>query len=233
MLKRSFKDIDLSLPPQELEANPEVKYLLSRINDIEEKIDELIIKKKRVALAMNTEPMIRTKIMRVFVYSRFFKASHDDPAHFIVHVDGVLLDADKSYYQPHMASFFDKVNAHVDKKFNQGLITAEWNRDICPQGVSTDGFAFKLYHDKVALCKIQLHRNSDVRPRYELSSKLRSLVPLISVACTEEEVVLAVWQCVTSREDWFSRDSKAVLCDNVSIILLIISIYCEKLSNYL
>ncbi len=216
-MKRSFRDIDLSLPTRVLETRPDVKQLLDRINTIETRVDDMIIKKKRMGLAFSSEPCVNQKILRVFVYNKFVKATKDDRAHFMVHIDGMLLDTDRSSARLNMAMFFDKVVAQVDKKFNQGMVLAEWDRNKFPQGTTTDGFAIKIYHDKIATCKIFLHRNSDVRERFELSAQLRSLIPVTSIACTEEEAVLNVWQCLSSRSSLLfdPRDKKIVRCDEV------------------
>jgi hypothetical protein len=213
-MKRSFRDIDLSLPAEALESRPEVKSFLDRIHGIEEQVEALLTKKKRIGLAMNAEPAVRQKILRLFVYSRFFKATAEERGYFMVHLDGVVLDADKSCQRANMAQFFDNVKAQVDKKFHNGSVYAEWDRDACPQGAACDGFAIKVYHDKSSTCKLFLERNADVRDRFELSAQLRSLIPITSIACTENEVLLSVWQCLSARPHLFDeKDKKVVHCD--------------------
>ncbi len=215
-MKRSFRNIDLSIPETAFADSPNLKVMLDRIHALENRIDKTILHKKRMVLATNSEPEIKQKILRIFVYHRFVKATADDKAHFLVHVDGLLLDSMIGVKSFNMGMHFNKMRLVVDRKFNQSQISAEWSRDQFPQGSAAVGFAVKVYHEKACVCKIFLHRNEDVRQRYDLSPTLRQLLPSISAACTEEDVLLGVVHCATSRGLLgVDRDHRTVNCDEV------------------
>ena len=66
--------------------------------------------------------------------------------------------------------------------------------DSQPEGSIADCFRVKIYGDKQIPIKIFLHRAVNVRPRYEISAQLRSILPFIQVDPTQEDVLAAIWQ---------------------------------------
>ena len=65
-------------------------------------------------------------------------------------------------------------------------------------GAKAHCFRVKIYGDKMCSCKIQLYRTHSTKRRYSLSAELMAVVPYLRPDPTEEEVVLAVFEYITS-----------------------------------
>ena len=66
----------------------------------------------------------------------------------------------------------------------------EWCYITQPDGLNANCFRLKIYSDKITNIKIYLYRNMkrDKEIRYDISEKLRNLLPSLSLCPTETEI---------------------------------------------
>lgn len=194
-MKRQLQEIDSYLPKDALCSVENGRETLVQVNDLFCKIDDMILKRKRVDLALNAEPATKQKILRVFIRHEFIAAPDGDRPHFLLYVEGLLLDGAQNGAAP-LASFFERISiqTQVEKKNAQGSQVFEWKEDDYPLGSTAHCFRAKVYADKSCAVKILLHRSSEICARYNISDQLRYFLPFLRIDASEEEVLLAMWQ---------------------------------------
>jgi len=160
-------------------------------------VDALLLKKQRIDLALNTEPQIKQKVLRLYVRHEFYAATDAEKSYFLVTVEGMLLDNvyDKTFNLTH---FFERISlqSQTDKKSSQGSLIYDWKEEDFPMGGNAHSVQAKVYTDKPSLIKVSLHRSTAVSMRYNISDQLRGVVPYLRFDPSEEEVLLAVWQYI-------------------------------------
>jgi hypothetical protein len=210
-MKRTFY-ADEEISPCILDRYPQLKDALQRIHDAEETIEEAIRRKKRFGLALNAEPEAKTKILRVFVRSQHNPSTSDERAHFIITIEGHLLDKSAARSLP-FGEFFEKVRVQLDRRFYPVNYNFEWSADTLTEGIQAHCFRIKAYGDKPFTAKIFLHRAADVKPRFELSPQLRSLLPCLPTDPTEDDALIALQQYIQSRN--LIDERKLIRCNQV------------------
>ena len=176
---------------------------------------------------------VQQKLVRVFIRHEFVASGanrHLDPSnspaaatrpHFLVYIDCVVLDpnVEGESKHPTLGALFDKISLQIDKKFGQGESQLlECRREDFPSGTATHCYRLKVncYRPNETLlpCKILIHRSSSVCKRYSISDQLRRVIlPNIRADPTEREVLLAIWQYVTSN-NLLSVDKRYIRCDD-------------------
>lgn len=197
-MKRIFGTSDESIPECVWQRFPEQRKKLQRIIALETNIDKLVHRHLRVNFAVNADQDIKKKILRVFIHHKFNPSTPYDRSHFLILVEGHVLD-NKYMGCTKFGQFFEKVKFQVDKRLMPQEKSLEWSSVALQEGSNANCFQVKLYGDKPSSMKIFFHRSSDVRPRYELDTKLRAILPNMQLDPTEEDVMLAVWQYILSQ----------------------------------
>lgn len=219
-MKRTFDRIDSLIPSAVWDKYGTYQQKLQRINEIDEKIDALISHQLRDKFAVHSEPSTKTKILRIFIRHQVIPASPLERAHVILSIEGAILDPKYRSIVP-FGRLFESIRFQVDKKLGQDK-HADWTAATQPEGKNANCFRVKFYCDRPAsTVRIFFERSSDIVARYELSTKLRNLLPLLHVDPTEEDVVLAVWQYVCDNKllsENVVGGKKVVRCDDVSYI---------------
>lgn len=214
MSKRSsFTEIDLFLPPKLLASYPKHADQLKRISKLEDSIEKFFSDHRRKRFAFNSEPEFKSKILRTYITHQFYPATLDDSAHYIITVEGQLLDS-KYKSENSFCSFFDNIKVVIDKKHLQTNNIYEWNSYTVLSGRSADAFRVKIYSDKQLTVKILLTRTSDVKVRYELSSALRHIIPNLRVDPSKEDVLLDLWQYILQNNLLDPKDRKLIRCNS-------------------
>lgn len=194
-MKRQLDDIDSLVPVEVLHERDGAIETLSKVNESFAQIESLLLKKKRIDLAMNSEPQIKQKVLRIYIRHAFVAASASDKSHFLVHIEGLLLD-NTIAKDSHLGSFFERVSVQTqsERKSSPNMQFLEWKDEDYALGSTADSFRAKVYADKSCTCKILLHRSTDVIARYNISDQLRAVLPYLRFDPTEEEVLVAMWQ---------------------------------------
>jgi chromatin remodeling complex protein RSC6 len=218
--KRVFTEIDEIIPDLIWEYFPEKAKKLQKIAALEDDVDNLLMGSMRTSYAMNSERSIKSKIMRIYLHHKFVPQVGDEKSHFLLTVEGQLLDNDYKYCVP-FGSCFEKIRFVPDSgnKRQQQLALdrqTEWSETMFPDGLKASCFRCKIYGEKSSALKILLFRRSNIRPRYEVSSRLRMMIPYIRVDPTEDEVILAVWQYLISKNLFIEgKERKVIRCDDI------------------
>ena len=194
-MKRQLEDIDRSLPRFVLESD-NLQDSIRRINAVVANVDSLLLKKQRIDLAINAEPPVKQKVLRVYVRHEFYAATESEKSFFLVNIEGMLLDENASDFN--LMSFFERISiqTQTEKKNNQGALVYDWSEADFPLGANAHSVQAKVYADKSTLCRVSLQRSTAVQTRYNISDQLRAFVPYLRFDPTEEEVLLAVWQYI-------------------------------------
>ena len=193
-MKRQLIETDTFVPERALDLYDGARDTLEKVNSLFCKVDDLILKKKRIDLAINSEPQIKQKVLRIFLRHEFYANPDDSKSYFLLNIEGLLLDGTKTGEVP-LGSFFERISiqTQLDRK-NQGLSTIEWKEEDCSIGVNAHTFSTKIYADKSTAIRVIFYRTNEVCARYNISDQLRSFLPYLRVDPTEEEVLLAMWQ---------------------------------------
>ena len=230
-MKRSLKEIDNLIPEKVWQQFPETKQKLIKIQEIESNFEQLQNNVRRQIIDFST-PVIKRKVLRIFVHHKYIPQTTDDKAHFIVNVEGHLLCPTSIHYSK-LGSFFDKIRFQIEKK-NIVEKQYEWNSSTHPDSIKSDIFRVKIYNEKNNQpLKILFHRSNDPRPRYEISQKLRHMFPDMPYDVPEEEIMLAMWTYLVQNNLFIeSRDrvQKIIRCDEVceKFILVVVTHICIK-----
>jgi hypothetical protein len=210
-MKRHFQSDD-EIPPIAWELFPECNEKLQRINKLEGKLESAISSRKRVCFAMNSEPEIKTKILRIHLRHEFIASTAEERSHFIVTIEGHILDKSSAKMLP-FGNFLDKIRIQMDKRSHPTSNLFEWSAESYPEGVKGHCFRVKVYGDKAFPIKVLLYRSNDIRPRYELSAQLREFFPSMQTDPTEEQVLLAMWTYLTNFNLLEGKDRRQVKCN--------------------
>lgn len=195
-MKRSFHDFDDQLPKNLMERFPEKAKQLERIIELEEDLSLRWESFRRLALEEHCEPKTKRKILRVYIRHNFVPATSEEKSHFLLTVEGRILDGSPLSSEP-FCRFFDEVRVVPDQKsFVDNDIKYEWTRVTCPTGAKANCVRFKLIFDRNLPVTIQLVRSCQGIKRYEPSSGLRQLLPKLPPDPTEAEVLNAVWEYI-------------------------------------
>ena len=170
-MRRQFQS-DEEIPANVWQLFPEYKQKLNRIIEIEDKLLSAINSRKRICYAINSEPEFKTKILRVHIRHQFHPSTVSDRAHYVITVEGHLLDKSTAKQLP-FGNFIEKMRLQLDKRFHPNNNIYEWSADLFPDGVKGHCFRVKVYGDKPFPIKVFIYRSSDIRARYELSPALR------------------------------------------------------------
>ena len=165
-MKRHFTSSDESIPASAWERFPEYKAKLQRIVSVEHQIDQLLQKHARINFAVHAEPEVKRKILRVFVHNTFTSSTAYERSHFIVSVEGHLLDRQCKEFHS-FGNFFERIQLQIDKKLLPQDKAIEWSAQSLPAGTQADCFRIKLYGDKPSSIRIFFHRSTDVKLRFE------------------------------------------------------------------
>lgn len=190
-MKRQLAEVDAILSTIDVPALD--KQALQQIDSLYQSAEDLLVKKKRIDVALNAEPQILQRILRLFIRHEYYGSPEDDRPHFLVFVEGLVLDGTKSGAFP-LSTFFERVSiqTQTEKKSSAGSQVLEWKEEDL--AVDAHCFRAKVYSDKATSVRISLFRSNDVCPRYNISDQLRYLLPYLRVDPSEEEVLLAMWQ---------------------------------------
>lgn len=220
-MKRSLKDIDDLIPISVWNQYPEARQKLLKIQEIESKIDKIQTNNRKQLINYST-PLIKRKVLRIFVHHKFVPTSDTDKAHFIVNLEGHLLCPTSIHYSK-IGTYFDRIRFQIEKK-NIIEKQYEWNSSINPECIPSDIFRVKIYGEKNnQILKILLNRSNDPRPRYEISQKLRRMFPNMPFDVPEEEIMTAMWAYLV-RNNLFiegrDREKKLIKCDEVRQVVI-------------
>jgi len=187
------------------------------------------------AVPAGLQSHVQQKLVRIFIRHEFFASSASSrldpsPSHvaaatarpyFMVYVDCAVLDPDfeRETKYCNLGAHFDKISLQIDKKFSQGESQLlECRREDFPPGTTTHCYRLKVNchrpNEILLPCKILIHRSSNVCKRYNISDQLRRVIlPNIRTDPTEREVLLALWQYVTTH-GLLSTDKRYIRCDD-------------------
>lgn len=230
-MKRTICSIDDYLP-----NSFQAKDTLNSINQLTVNIDNLIRKKKRINVLLNSIHSSSTaalpshvgqKIMRIFIRHEFYSMTScvNEKPYFLLYIDGLILHSSSSLTAGNnycIGNYFDRISVQTDKKYNLDSQCYEWKYEHYPIGSTANGYRIKIKCPKsnspggevILPCKISLSRSTNVTPRYNISDQLRMLLlPNIRIDPTEKEVLLAVWQYILTR-NLTTADRKMVICDD-------------------
>ena len=191
---------------------PQVENVLDDIDELDLDFVDIIRKKKRFGLALYSEPVIRSKILRICVRNQFNPSTADEKAHFLISIEGYLLDKSAARHVP-FGNFFERIRVQLDRRFHPINWNFEWSSDSHPAGSRAHCFRLKAYGDKAFLAKIFLIRAGDVKPRFEVSPQLKVLLPGLPIDPTEEDVLLAMYQYIQSKN--LLDERKYIRCNTV------------------
>ena len=209
-MKRSFSEFDNAIPAAVWQPFPEQRKQLEHIQELESSIISLWTSHTRKSLEEYSEPAIITKVLRIFLRSHFVPANAVDRAHFVVSIEGRVLDS--AYSGLHFGSFFDSIKVVTVRS---PLSSIEWSAQAEPKGRMADCFRFKVYGDRPNPVKVYLARNDALQPRYDLSPALREMLPQLRWDPTDEDILMAVWSYVVEKGLVDSRNRTTVRCDEV------------------
>ena len=202
---------DLRLSAAVLGLFPDAAKSLQDIANTEQKIDNL--KSRQFSKYNEVFMSTTTKTLRVFIHHTYNAATTIEKASFTVSIEGHLLCPISMKYTK-FGQFFEKIKFQLDKKAQYYERSNEWTAAIHPDGVKSDCFRAKIYADKSQILKIFLHRSNDLRPRYEISSKLRIMLPDLPSEATEEEILIAIWIYIHSNQLFTdSKDKRNIKTD--------------------
>jgi hypothetical protein len=210
-MKRQFQS-DEEIPHAAWELYPEMKKKLDKIIELEENFETALSSRKRVCFAINSEPEIKIKILRIHLRHQFIATTAEEKAYFIISIEGHLLDKSAAKMLP-FGNYFDKIRMQLDKRQNPINNVFEWSAENHPEGMKGNCFQVKVPGDKPFPIKMFLHRSNDIRPRYEISPFLRELLPFLQVDPTEEQVLLAMWGYISTMGLLDSRDRRQIKCN--------------------
>lgn len=210
-MKRQFQS-DEEIPHAAWKLYPEMKERLDKIIELEENFEQALNSKKRVCFAINSEPEIKTKILRVHLRHQFIASTPEEKAFFILSIEGHLLDKSAARMLP-FGNYFDKIRMQLDKRQNPINNVFEWSAENYPEGMKGNCFQVKIPGDKSFPVKMLLHRSHNICPRYEISSFLREVLPFIQVDPTEEQILLAMWGYISTMGLLDSRDRRQIKCN--------------------
>lgn len=217
-MKRSFIEIDDVISSNILQQDQKFTNKLNRLRKLEETVDMKLSSYQRQLFPMNIEPTIRTKYLRTFIRHEYFPFIDKEKSYYLVYIDGHILDdsiMNDTSNPIRFGSFWEKIRLQVDRK--QGpQIMFEWSvSDNCHEGVMIDCFKFRVNSSNTSLnLKLTFHRSSDIQSRYELDPVLKSILPRMRVDPTEEDVMLAIWEYVRSKD---LMDKRFIKCNDVSL----------------
>jgi hypothetical protein len=201
----------------DLLPNDQIKLKLEKIHNLEDSIATLVNKKRSSAVLAN-DIKVNQKIFRVFIHYKYYGigvSSSDNKAHFILWIDGVLLD-NKYKYKVKFSDVFDKVRVQTDKKSTQVPQIFEWDKKNTNK-TGIDGFKVKIYADKLCLTKLSLFRNMSVMERFDVSEPLRTLLPRLRPDPSLDEIVLSIWQYIQKNNLFGEKDKRIVRCDDLMV----------------
>lgn len=188
---------------------------IRKMNNIERNLEQKLLSYSRVKFAHKSESRTLTRVLRVFVRWEFFSGNDTEKPHYSIFAEGTILDPSLQS-QWKFGSFFDRIRIHSDKKvIPSQVLECSTLSNISPDGA--DCYKFKVYYDKAASIKVALHRNCGLKPRFEISPKLRQIIPGIRIDPTEDDVLLCIWTYIQTHNLFTKR---IVRCDEVSNIIL-------------
>lgn len=212
-MKRTFEDYDRNIPDEIWEQFPEYKKQIEKIQEMERNFANTWRKQRRLRFANNCEPAIIHKILRMFIRSHFVPAAGTVAAHFMVSIEGKLIDTIFSDY--HFGSFFSSIKLVIDRRIGNQLQILEWNAATEPTGCQADCVRFQVFNDKPCQVKFYLQRNDSIQPRYDLSPALRELLPNLRWDPTEEDIIIATLTYLSSKGLMDGKDKSLIRMDPV------------------
>lgn len=194
-MKRSFQELDESVPECVWDLFPEKKQQLELIKKLELDINDTWSTFKRKSFALNSKEKTRQKILRIYMRHEFIAASGEERAHFLLSIEGRIVDAKIGTLFP-LGMFFSSISIQTEKKLNTDGKVCGWEQDVNSEGSKANCFRFKIYADKNYPVKVYFTRSNYALRRFEPPPLLRQLFPMISIDPTEEEVLMALWRYV-------------------------------------
>jgi hypothetical protein len=238
-MKRSYDETDRALPAPLFQHFPHHKQRLDAIQALESQLQSLhcVHKRKKLFLYCHDQSPA-SKILRIYLRHKFIAATDQENSHFLLTIEGRLLDLSLQEPSFPFGSFFDQIRIQIDKRYHtpatvavtatgqpstaktneSNFVMYEWRKDQFLAGKKATCFRFKIYSDKsITPIKIAFTRSADSAcKRYELSSAMRELLPHMRVDPTEDEVLTAVWQYIEFNSIYDVSSSRALLrCDEV------------------
>jgi hypothetical protein len=244
VMKRSYDETDRAIPSQLWEQFPLHKQRLNAIQSLETQLQSLHCVHKRKKLFLYCQDQTSSKIMRIYLRHKFIPSTDQENSHFLLTIEGRLLDLTVNELSLPFGSFFDLIRIQIDKKYHTpvtvtspnpnptptpilsggkvggdpNFIVYEWRKEQFVSGKKASCFRFKIYSDKLVMpVKIFLIRSNDSPcKRYELNSALKELLPHMRADPTEDEALTAVWQYIEFNSIYDFTTSRPLLkCDEV------------------
>jgi hypothetical protein len=216
-MKKVFEELDGLIPRSLLDRWPEKRKLIRKIDKIENLIDEYCSNKRRALLYQNCEGNQKQKLLRIYLDHKYANQTSEEKGHYLLTIQGRLIDS-AIYQHFSFGLFFDSIKVVLDKKHNPNNCVYEWNKSAFATGSQSNCFRFKIFSENRHLpIKIILQRSAYSKQRYEVSAELRSLFPQIRQDPTEDEVMDALFQYITTNQLLEAKEKAAVKCDQVRI----------------
>ena len=195
-MKRSFKELDQSIPQCIWELCPEKREKLQLIEKLDKDIHTLWASYKRKCLALNCEGGTRQKVLRVYLRHKFVAATADEKSHFLLSIEGRLVDSKIGSQFP-LGMFFSAISIQQgDKKLSLEIPAIDWQQSDYPEGSKANCFNFRIYADKACSIKVYLTRSDYALKRFELPPTLRQVFPNMGMSPSEGEVLRALWKYI-------------------------------------
>lgn len=215
-----------SIPLLQFEQNND------KLDVLEEKLRWKILSLQRLRVAVSSMSRadecttLQTKYLRIFIrheYDSIKKA-------FKLFVEGVVLDK-LLFPSIKFGSFWEKIKVEITSKNYKKSVSdqdtlensyeshvTQWSLSEKPNGIHANCFMFLLPAEKSIDVRIQLFREMDFHPRYELSPVLKHILPTLRVDPTEQEVFIGVWSYIQANKLY---DKKLIRPNEVSMFILI------------
>ena len=156
---RSFESSDCSLPESLIARDPSLRESLRRLDDLELTIQDSSMRCQRMALAASIQPEVHQKVLRIFLRHQLLPATQSEPAHFLIRVEGEVLDPKyKAAPSTAFTNFFDRIKVIVDRRYYAQYSHLEWDAAaaavFAPQEAhkpSPSCVQFKLFGDKPSM----------------------------------------------------------------------------------
>lgn len=201
--------------PRDENAKEEFWNAIDRVDSLENWIDGRIESSMREYTFLRSELSFRHKTLRLIVRYQFIPGSVDVRSHYIVVIDGMVLDPRRqtgktvNFYR-HLQWLRIQV---LERRPGADPQTVEWSESTFPEGSSTSTIVTRIYAEKNCAIRISFALSEDhiSIAKYEIPESLRrnlNLPPILTI----DEACLAVMG-YAHRQNLFSKDRKYIVVD--------------------
>lgn len=223
-LKRRFHALDNVLVSElsQVMNCKELEDFVARVHKVENDVDERILMETRVNLSGRCVETKNTALLRIFARHVYQPAVGDDASHYLVILEGVLIETARKRHDFALAQFFSNIKAKVDRKQGTGINTVistqefEWAEQTFPAGFQANKVIFRVAgdkSDKACNAHFTLTFNPEAINKFRISETLRVNFPFLPLEVTEEELAVGVVQHAARNALFDNKDRRFITCD--------------------